>query len=400
MSRSLLFGTFANEHDLIAATTAARARGYPIVDAYTPYPVHGLETAMGLKRSRLGVLCFVMGVAGVGLAMLLQHWTMAIDWPINVGGRPFNSWPAYVPVAFEVLVLLAGFGVVFAFFGVSRFFPGKTASIASADVTNDRFVLVIEAKDAAVDGESVARLYREHGAVAAVERDEDLPTNAGRSSSRLVGAKFVNGLLGGLLMVTMVLNWGLGTDHATPNREFLPQMVHAVPYEGFGTHPDLPNQMVLQAPIEGTIPRGQKPLHYQATAKDAERAGEELVNAFLVKDERSPKRGAQVFANYCQMCHGPAGKGDGPVSQRGVPPPPSLLADSRSGVHDSRRALAPPPGPISAGSERGSFARPGQAAVRDEHFLGLHLVLPVHADLVCEQPGGNAVLPAPTRRRG
>jgi mono/diheme cytochrome c family protein len=332
MSRHLLLGTFAEEHKLIAATTAAHERGYPIVDVYTPYPVHGLDKAMGLKPSRLGVFCFMMGVAGVGLAMLLQHWTMAIDWPINVGGRPFNSWPAYVPVAFEVLVLLAGFGVVFAFFGVSRLFPGKTANIASPDVTNDRFILVVEAKEAAVDGDAVLRLYREHGAVEAVERDEDLPN----SSASWCNAKLVNGILGGLLIVTIGLNWGLGTNHATPNREFLPEMVHAVPYESFGTHPDLPNQMVLQAPIEGTIARGQKPMHYQATPKDAERAGEKLVNPFSLKDGRRATRGAQVFANYCQMCHGPAGKGDGPVSQRGVPPPPSLLAEKALKMKDGQ----------------------------------------------------------------
>lgn len=332
MSRSLLLGTFANEHDLFAVTTAAHARGYTIVDAYSPYPIHGLDKAMGLKPSRLSVFCFVMGVAGVGVAMLLQHWTLAIDWPINVGGRPFNSWPAYVPVAFEVLVLLAGFGVVFAFFGVSRLFPGKTADLAAVGVTNDCFVLVVEAKEAAVDSDAVLRLYREHGAVEALERDETAPLTPGSWCT----AKRVNIILGGLLVVTVVLNWTLGTNHSMPNREFLPDMVYGVPYESFGKHPDLPNQMVLQAPTEGAIARGQKPVHYQATPKDAERAGEELTNPFSLKDDGRVKRGAQVYANYCQMCHGPAGKGDGPVSQRGVPPPPSLLVEKALKIKDGQ----------------------------------------------------------------
>jgi mono/diheme cytochrome c family protein len=323
MSRRLLIGTFAKEHDLVAVTTAARVRGYPIVDAYTPYPVHGLDKAMGLKPSRLSVFCFAMGLAGVGLAMLMQHWTLAIDWPINVGGRPFNSWPAYVPVAFEVLVLLAGFGVVFAFFGVSRLFPGKAENSASPGVTNDCFVLVIEATGAAVDSDAVLRLYREHGAIDAAERDDSTPD----AGAPWCNAKLANGFLGGLLTLMVILNWTLGTNHSTPNREFLPEMVQAVPFESFGEHPNLPNNMVLQVPIEGTIARGQQILHYQATPEDAERAGAELTNPFSLEEAKRLKRGKQVYENYCQMCHGIAGRGDGPVSQRGVSPPPSLLAD-------------------------------------------------------------------------
>ena len=367
MSRTLLLGTFANEHDLVAATMAARERAYPIVDAYTPYPVHGLDKAMGLKPSRRSVFCFVMGVAGVGLAMLLQHWTMAIDWPINVGGRPFNSWPAYVPVAFEVLVLLAGFGVVFAFFGVCRLFPGKAANLAGASVTNDRFVLVIEAIGAAADSDAVLLLYREHNAVEALERDEGSPS----TSASWCNARLANGVLGGLLILTIILNWALGTNHSTPNREFLPDMVHAVPYESFGKHPELPNQMVLQPPIEGTIARGQKPLHYQATPKDAERAGKELVSPFSVKDDRQVKRGAQVYANYCQLCHGASGKGDGPVSQRGMPPPPTLLAGKALKMKDGHVFHIITYGQGDGPGKMASYA--GQISPEDRWAVILHL---------------------------
>src|ERR1043165_1457211 len=173
MNRRLLLGTFANERDLLHTVHAARQRGFPVADVYTPYPVHGMDEAMGLKPSRLSIFCFVCGLLGGVLAMTMQHWTMAIDWPINVGGRPFNSWPAFVPVGFEVMVLLAGFGVVFAFFGVSRLFPGKTANVVGPRVTIDQFVLVVEAKDAANDDEAVLRFFREHHALDTQTRDED-----------------------------------------------------------------------------------------------------------------------------------------------------------------------------------------------------------------------------------
>jgi cytochrome c1 len=127
----------------------------------------------------------------------------------------------------------------------------------------------------------------------------------------------------------MALNWTLSIDHGRPNVEFMPEMVRAVPYESFAEHPGLPNKAVLQPPADGTIARGQLPLHYQATPQDAERAGEKLHNPFKIGDKHWQPRGAQVYANFCGVCHGPGGAGDGPVSQRGVPPPPSLLATKK-----------------------------------------------------------------------
>lgn len=322
-NRQLLLGTFANDHDLVAATCAARERGLPIVDAYTPYPVHGLDEALGLKPSRLGIVCFVCGLLGVVAAMWFQQWTMAIDWPINVGGRPFNSWPAFVPVAFEVLVLFAGFGVVFAFFGVSRMFPGKRARVLGPRVSNDQFVLVVEAKGEACDEDAVFGLFRTHHAVAteSCAEEEIAPPRTPRSPRRL------NIALGVLLGLLIVLNWTLRPDHSVPNLEFMPEMARPVPLESFAAHAALPKKMGLQAPLEGTIARGHMPLHYQATPKDAEKAGEELVNPFKRGDKRWQARGAQVYANFCAVCHGAGGLGDGPVTKNGVPPPPSLLAD-------------------------------------------------------------------------
>jgi len=333
MNQSLLVGTFANEHDLLHATKAARQRGFPIVDAYTPYPVHGLDEAMGLKPSRLGAVCLLCGLFGVVTAMAFQYWTMAIDWPINVGGRPFNSWPAFVPVAFEVLVLFAGFGVVFAFFGVSRLFPGKTAEVIGPRVSNDQFVLVIEAKDNAADGDSVFDLFREHHALAT---EECVPSEASSGAAPSFSLRKWNIALIVLFALIGVMNWIMGSDTQQHNVEFLPEMVHAVPYESFAKQDDLPRKMAMQPPPEGTIARGQLPLHYQANPKDAEKAGKELVSPLKASDETARKRGAVVYANYCLMCHGGAGEGDGPVSKRGVPAPPSLHAEKALKIKDGQ----------------------------------------------------------------
>jgi hypothetical protein len=124
MSRRIVLGVFEGEAELLAATQQARQAGLTIVDAFTPYPVHGLDRAMGLRASRLPWLCFVAALVGAALKLWFEFWTMTVDWPVNVGGKPWNSLPAFVPVTFEVMVLAAGLSTVFAFFLLSRLRPG------------------------------------------------------------------------------------------------------------------------------------------------------------------------------------------------------------------------------------------------------------------------------------
>jgi hypothetical protein len=151
MSQRVLLTSFQHESDLLAAVAAVRRKGWTILDAYTPYAVHGLDTALGLRPSRLPWVCLICGLIG-GISMLwFEHWTMAVNWPVNVGGKPWNSLPSDVPVAFEAAVLFAGFGSVFALFAVSRLFPGKKSRMIDARVTDDRFVLLIAQSDAAFD---------------------------------------------------------------------------------------------------------------------------------------------------------------------------------------------------------------------------------------------------------
>jgi len=140
--------SFAREEDIVTATREARKRGLHIVDVYTPYAVHGLDEAMGLGPSRLSWACFFFGLLGVTLAFVFQFWTTAVDWPLNVGGKPWNSLPAFVPVAFELMVLLGGLGLVFTFFLRCKLFPGKQPVDEFEGVTSNSFVLVVQNTDA------------------------------------------------------------------------------------------------------------------------------------------------------------------------------------------------------------------------------------------------------------
>ncbi|MDP6610275.1 MAG: DUF3341 domain-containing protein [Vicinamibacterales bacterium] len=158
MSRRVIVGTFVDEDDVLDATRESRAAGLEIVDVLTPYHVHGLETAAGLSPSKLPFVCLGLGLTGAALALWFQFWSTAVDWPLNVGGRPWNSWPAFVPVIFEMMVLFGGLGTVAVFLATNRLRPGRRAPFARPEASDDRFVLIV-AESGEHDARSVRRLF-------------------------------------------------------------------------------------------------------------------------------------------------------------------------------------------------------------------------------------------------
>ncbi len=167
MDAQLYLGVFGNEDDIVNATLATNSAGYTIHDVYTPYAVHGLEKAMGLKSSRLTWACLAFAAAGLLLGVFAQFWIGSIDWPLNVGGKPFNSLPAYLPVIFELTVLVGGLGVVFSMLVRTELYPGKSVWLPDSGVTNDRFVIAVEQRDAAFDPDAVQRLWQQFNLIEA-----------------------------------------------------------------------------------------------------------------------------------------------------------------------------------------------------------------------------------------
>ena len=172
MSRRLLVATFENEEDILDVTRAVRERNLNIVDIYAPYAVHGLDKAMGLPPSRLPWVCFLLGLLGAAAKVGFQYWASWLSWPINVGGKPWDSLPAFVPLTFEVMVLFAGVSTVIAFFAVSRLAPGRKAAVVTPRVTNDQFTLVVLETGGDFDGVRVGELLKRFHAVRIEERVE------------------------------------------------------------------------------------------------------------------------------------------------------------------------------------------------------------------------------------
>jgi hypothetical protein len=171
MTHRTVQGVFEREDDLLHAAERIHQHGWRIVDIYTPYPIHATARLIGLRRSRLPYAAFVFGALGVALAIWFQFWASAQDWPINVGGRPWNSLPAFVPVAFEMMVLFAGLGVVLTWLLVSRLYPGRVAVLASPRVTDDCFVLAVQDPALAADAAALRQLLRECRARSFEERE-------------------------------------------------------------------------------------------------------------------------------------------------------------------------------------------------------------------------------------
>jgi len=145
MSKVRTVGWFEQEAQILDATKAARKAGLKVVDVYTPYAVHGLDEAMGLKPSKLTWVCFLAGLSGGSGMLALMLYTSVVAWPLNVGGKPFASVPAFIPVTFEATVLCAALVTVFAFFVRSKLYPGKCV-VPLERVTDDRFALELLAE--------------------------------------------------------------------------------------------------------------------------------------------------------------------------------------------------------------------------------------------------------------
>jgi molybdopterin-containing oxidoreductase family membrane subunit len=167
----LLISVFAREEDVIQATAAARKHGLEIADVFGPYASHRVDHAMGLRPTRLPWVCFLLGLSGAVTMAVFQYWATAVSWPINVGGKPWNSLPAFVPVTFEMMVLCAGIGTVAVFFYSTGLTPGRRSPLADLRVTDDRFALVLRATGAAADRAAVEGLLSSFHPVTIEERD-------------------------------------------------------------------------------------------------------------------------------------------------------------------------------------------------------------------------------------
>lgn len=138
---------YDDEAVLFPAIKKIRGNGYKIHDVYTPFPVHGLDHALGHKETDLHIAGFCYGITGTATAMSCMYYTLSSDWPMNFGGKPHWSLPAFIPITFELTVLFAAVGMVLTFCYLNQIMPGVKKHIFHPRQTDDLFVTAIEVND-------------------------------------------------------------------------------------------------------------------------------------------------------------------------------------------------------------------------------------------------------------
>ena len=295
-----VLGLFDSADALMEAIPKVRAKALGRVEAYTPYPVHGLDEALGLRRSPLGGMVLVMGVLGVLTALLFQWWMSAVDYPLVTGGKDPSSWQAFVPIMFEIMVLFAtftaGLGMLLLLNRLPHWGHPVLQSQAIRGITRDRFALALEA-DGAFDPQSARSALADAGAL----EIETLPAPA---VGPMFTASFIHRSLAGIAAACVVsgslLYWAIKLMPVLPPMVHMENQPKLDPQESSTFFKDGHG---MQLPVAGTVARGFLPF---AMTTPEQSAG--LVNP-LPRTPAVLARGRAQYQVHCAVCHGVLGDG-------------------------------------------------------------------------------------------
>jgi mono/diheme cytochrome c family protein len=310
-----LTALFSTPDEIIHAAGETASAGFARFDVHTPYPVHGLDRAMRLKPSRIGVFALVFGLLGTLSAIGLMTWVTLIDYPLVIGGKPFWSWPAFVPISFEVTVLLASVLSVVAMIVLYFKFPNNSHPLHETPymkaVSADRYGLSIQADDPMFDERKVRDFLQKVGGkhIAPVYFNQE-------DEARVFEPKFLGILLATAMAVSVC-------TYLTLNKA-----LYSVPFDWMMEQGKLKAQkpsglfkdgIGMRTPVEGTVARGFLPYPYRGKPEEAAR---NLVNPLLATSDVL-ERGKARFLTYCSPCHGNFARGDSRLHGQ-FPNPPTL----------------------------------------------------------------------------
>lgn len=316
-SEKKLFGitaTFNTPDEIIRAAKKVTQAGYTEFDVNTPYPVHGMDFAMKIKPSKLGFVTLVMGLTGATLALLFMYWTMSVDYRIVIGGKPFFALPAFIPITFEVTVLLATVSTIIAMIALFFRLPDNKHPLHDTNymksVSLDKYGIVIEAKDPKFNEEETNKLL-ESLKPFAIElvyfpEEEKYP---------IFQPKFIMFLI----VIAVVVS---GSTYFTLNK-----LLYMTPFtfmmEQAKLNPQKESNLFadgygMRKPVEGTVARGFIPYPYKGEANPKE----VLSNPYFPTKENLAL-GKAKFNTFCSPCHGYFADGDSRLRGQ-FPNPPSL----------------------------------------------------------------------------
>jgi mono/diheme cytochrome c family protein len=294
-------GLFDSADALLDAIPKIKRKGFAKLEAYTPYPVHGMGEALNLSKSKLGVLVFLIGSIACISAFTFEWWTSTVAYPLLTAGKPFNGWPGWVLVMVESTILFstftAGVGMLFAFNKLPYFGNPMLESEAIKTITRDRFALLLASANGDMDTEDAAGALRDVGAESIEVVREPAQARPGfgwwlRTATAIVAASAVAGV---------GMWWAIRTYPTVKpmaNMEVQPRLDAQMPDAFFA------NGRGMQRPPAGTVPRRYMPI--LDTIPDD--AANTLVNPLPITLPVL-ERGRLMFNLHCAVCHDRLGTG-------------------------------------------------------------------------------------------
>jgi mono/diheme cytochrome c family protein len=330
-----LLAEYETPDALITASEKVRNAGFRDWDTFSPFPVHGIEGAMGIKPTILPWIVLGGGIAGCALAAGFQWWANGVDYPFVISGKPFWSLPANIPITFELTVLFASLTAVFGMLALNKLpRPAHPLDLKKRfeRSTNDRFYVLVQASDPVFDEQDTRALLEGSGALAveAVPEDIESPSELPR------GLVYVLLIVAAAATVPFAFAaYARESKSPLPRHHIVPDMDFQQKFKAQRENTFFADKRADRPQIEGTIALGE--LH-----DDRHFYGGKLGGAFVRTfppgvsvDETTMARGQQRFGIYCTPCHGQVGEGDGMVAQRaaalaeGTWVPPSNLTEER-----------------------------------------------------------------------
>lgn len=302
---------------VVKASKKVRDAGYTAWDTYTPFPIHGIEKAMGIKMTKLPWFVICAALTGLATAILLQWWTNAVDYKWIISGKPFWSWPANVPIMFELSVLFSAFATLGGMFALNNLpLPSHPLDLKERfrRVTDDKFFLLIEARDPRFDEEATRKLLDETSPVV-VENVQEDRTSSDRIPKPLVYTLIIAACAS--LVPFAAFAQARSSKMEEGRRHLVWDMDFAPSYKAQDGNPLFEDGRAMRTPPAGTVARG----HLQAD--DHMYRGKRPNGDFALTlpqgieaDEETMELGKAQFGIYCAPCHGYAGEGNGMINAR------------------------------------------------------------------------------------
>ena len=166
---SKIYAMYDDDATLLHGAEKLVAKGVHIKEVFSPFPIHGIDPVIGVRKTRLAICAFIYGLTGMSLALIGMYYFMIQDWPMNIGGKPnhymYQNIPAFIPITFEVTVLCTAHGMAITYFLRNKTLPGISAKNPDPRTTDDKFVMEIHVSDAGMEEEDLVKELKQTGAI-------------------------------------------------------------------------------------------------------------------------------------------------------------------------------------------------------------------------------------------